>query len=107
MTPSITRHAVGNLGARFWREVCDREPASRFQRRQKAGVEFPRARQVVVNIPQEDSVTTLFGKVGGGYGTFQHYDIRERFLLDQVPGFSNLCCPNVCGIDTPARPQPL
>jgi len=75
MTAPIVRHARREARALFGQEIDDCEAATQFERGQQADIELVRTCQMMVDIAQEDRVTTFVGKVGRRLGAFQHHDI--------------------------------
>ena len=71
MTTPIVRHTRREARALFGREIDDCEAATRFERGQQADVELVRTCQMMVDVAQEDRVTTFAGKVGRRFGAFR------------------------------------
>ena len=103
MTAPIVRHARREARALFGREIDDCEAATRFERGQQAGIELVRTCQMMVDVAQEDRVTTFAGKVGRRLGAFQHHDIRQGVLRDGGSDLGELLRSDVRGVDASRR----
>src|SRR5689334_2870362 len=107
MAAAVFRYAVWN--ARPWLrwKIDDREAAAWLQRSQQAGANVSRLCQMVVHVSQEDRVTALARQVRRTCGALQYHNVSQAFPRDRLPDFGKLLRPNVSGIHTPRRAQPI